>query len=97
MSVISLRNTLAFRYTYTRTLRSFAHVAHVEHGPCAQCQRPILPGDFYEGYVMVTGWGLRVVKYHEQCPWDWLDEQDQMMREDLAAMDETEASEELAA
>jgi hypothetical protein len=64
-----------------RTLRQFKRIAQRDHGPCYQCNREIKAGDEYEGYVKVQDRRLWVLKAHMICPEEWLDEQEELVRE----------------
>lgn len=63
-----------------RTIRSYRRVAQMEHGSCAQCNRPIKSGDEYDAHVQVLGDRLWVQKYHVYCPDDWFEEQEEIDR-----------------
>lgn len=62
-------------------LRTYAHVARQQHGPCCDCFEEILPGEEYEGIVWACRGRIDVLKRHIVCPDphipdDWTKEED---------------------
>jgi hypothetical protein len=74
-----------------RLLRHYRSVAWKSHGACPMCRREIEAGDVYEAYVEVDGKGqLRVYKFHDWCPEDFWEEEEEQAREDMALMEQEE-------
>ena len=63
-----------------RMLRWFESVAHKDHGDCAQCNHRIQAGEGYFAHVLVFKKKLWVVKFHDYCPSDWFEEQEEFDR-----------------
>ena len=64
-----------------RTLRTFRIWLAFKDHKCDMCGRVINSGETYDGFVMVCSTRLFVRKYHVICPFEFFDEEEEMMRE----------------